>query len=144
MERMTDRIEARLTAVERGLEGLRAEANARFDEVSSRAEMNARFDEVPTRAEMNARFDEVPTRTEMNARFDEMEERFTSVDRRLEVLVEDQRSATQLLAEGIAAIGERMERGFAEVRELFAGQQRFWEAAFQNHEQRLRRLEERG
>ena len=110
--------------------------------------MNARFDEVPTRAEMNARFDQVPSRAEMSARFDqaraEMDGRFEEARRHVEVLLEDQRSETRLVAEGVAALGERMERGFAERRELIAGNHRFWEVAFLDHERRIRGLEERG
>lgn len=81
--------------------------------------------------------EQVPTRVEMNARFDEAR-------RHVEVLLEDQRSETRLVAEGVAALGERMDRGFADLRELIAGNHRFWEVAFLDHERRIRRLEERG
>lgn len=118
MDEMIDRLEQRLAAVEGGVAELREQLSA------TQVEMNARFDQVPTRAEMNDRFDEAR--------------------RHVEVLLEDQRSETLLVAEGVAALGERMERGFADLRELIAGNHRFWEVAFLDHERRIRGLEERG
>ena len=75
------------------------------------------------------------TRDEMNARFDESRRHF-------EVLLEANRDDIRLVAEGVAALGERMERGFADIRELIAGNHRFWEVAFLDHERRIRGLEE--
>ena len=129
MEDVNGRLEQRLAAVEGGVAELREQLSA------TQVEMSARFDQVPTRAEMNARFDEA--RVETYGRFGEAR-------RHVQVLLEDQRSETRLVSEGVAALGERMERRFAELRELIAGNHRFWEVAFLDHERRIRGVEERG
>jgi hypothetical protein len=169
MDDVLERIERRLVGVEASLAELRGEVatrdemdarfamvptrdemDARFAMVPTRDEMDSRFALVPTRDEMNARFDQVPTRDEMNARFDqvptrgEMNARFDEVRRHVDVLYEDTRDDIRLLGEGLVTLGERMERGFADLRELIAGSTRFWETAFANHEGRIRRLEDRG
>ena len=81
--------------------------------------LGPRFDRIDHRFEaIDRRFDA------MDQRFDAMDQRFEGIEERLtrvEVSLEENRHQTQVLAEGITAVDQRLRRGFEAQGKLIRG-----------------------
>lgn len=136
----------KLTDLKNEIDAGFAETRTRFDEVGARfvqvdarlAQIDARFDKIDARfAEVDARFDKV------DARFDSMERRIVAegeiTRRHFDIVAEAIRAEVRLGLEKAIAIGERIDRRLAENESAH----RTYERALDNHEVRLRTLEQK-
>ena len=83
----------------------RAELRAAIEPLATRAELRAAIKPLATRAELRAAIEPLATRAELRAAIAESEERMR---RHFDVVAESLRDDIRLIAEGLAALSERV------------------------------------
>jgi chromosome segregation ATPase len=154
MEAFEERLIIRFQAIDARFDGIdqRLDAmDARFGGIDHRLDaMDARFDGIDQRLDAmkvrldrsNERFDGVDERFDaVDARFDGMDSRLDRLEHSMTVQFEETRGLIRLSLEGLDALRETTERGFAEVRRANGDHKTLLEAALKHVRRRVENVE---